>query len=351
MKCVDLFSGCGGLSLGFQKAGIEVLSSVDNWDKAVDVYKSNFDHPCYLHDLTDEAGCLDIINKYQPDMIIGGPPCQDFSAAGKRDENGGRADLTYHFANIVCEYKPKWFVMENVERIRKSHILKDISDQFISAGYGLSSVILDSSFCDVPQKRKRFFLIGQLDGNHNQLNKIYLENLNSAPMTIRDYLGDSLGLDFYYRHPRNYSRRGVFSIDEPSPTVRGVNRPVPAGYAKHPGDPENISLDSVRPLTTIERSYIQTFPKSFRFEGTKTNLEQMIGNAVPVNLAKFVAAGILEFIRDGASNVGQENLFASDFFELHETALHRLRTATQQSASSDAPKNNKSANGGKQGNS
>lgn len=325
MKCVDLFSGCGGLSLGFQKAGIEVLSSVDNWDKAVDVYKSNFDHPCYLHDLTDEAGCLDIINKYQPDMIIGGPPCQDFSAAGKRDENGGRADLTYHFANIVCEYKPKWFVMENVERIRKSHILKDISDQFISAGYGLSSVILDSSFCDVPQKRKRFFLIGQLDGNHNQLNKIYLENLNSTPMTIRDYLGDSLGLDFYYRHPRNYSRRGIFSIDEPSPTVRGVNRPVPAGYVKHPGDPESISLDSVRPLTTIERSYIQTFPESFRFEGTKTNLEQMIGNAVPVNLAKFVAAGILEFIRDGASNVGQENLFASDVFELPETALHRLR--------------------------
>ena len=116
MKCVDLFSGCGGLSLGFSQAGIDVLAAVDNWEKAVDVYRDNFNHPCHLHDLTDESGCLDIIREYQPDMIIGGPPCQDFSSAGKRDESLGRADLTYHFANIVTAYKPKWFVMENVEQ-------------------------------------------------------------------------------------------------------------------------------------------------------------------------------------------------------------------------------------------
>ncbi len=111
-------------------------------------------------------------------------------------------------------------------------------------------------------------------------------------MTIRDYLGDSLGLDFYYRHPRNYNRRGVFSIDEPSPTVRGVNRPIPSGYKINSCDPEGINLNDIRPLTTIERSYIQTFPKTFKFDGTKTNLEQMIGNAVPVELAKYVAESI-----------------------------------------------------------
>lgn len=325
MKCLDLFSGCGGLSLGFINAGMDVQASIDNWDKAVDVYNENFDHPCYLHDLTDEAGCLEIIEKYKPEMIIGGPPCQDFSSAGKRDESLGRADLTYHFANIISSYKPKWFVMENVERIRKSHILSEITNQLINVGYGLSSVILDASFCGAPQARKRFFLIGELGGNNNQLNNIYLKNMSETPMTIRDYLGKSLGLEYYYRHPRNYSRRGIFSIDEPSPTVRGVNRPVPGGYTKHSGDPESIDLSEVRPLTTIERSYLQTFPETFKFNGTKTNLEQMIGNAVPVNLAEFVASGILEYIREGSIIEGQGCLFNNENFEIPQRALHRER--------------------------
>jgi len=294
MNCVDLFAGCGGLSLGFQKAGVEILASVDNWDKAVEIYKKNFSHDCYLHDLTDEKGTIEIINRYMPDMIIGGPPCQDFSSAGKRDESLGRADLTYHFANIVCTYKPKWFVMENVERIKKSHILSDVVKQFEQSGYGLTATILNASFCNTPQARKRFFLVGSLTAKNNELTPTLRKGLKNKPMTIRDYLGESLGLKYYYRHPRNYSRRGIFSIDEPSPTVRGVNRPLPPGYKKHSGDPKDIELTDIRPLTTIERSYLQTFPREFKFSGTKTSLEQMIGNAVPVNLAEYVASCILD---------------------------------------------------------
>ena len=313
MKCVDLFSGCGGLSLGFQNAGVEVLASVDNWDKAVEVYKKNFSHKCYLHDLTDEEGTHTIIKKYMPDMIIGGPPCQDFSSAGKRDETLGRADLTYHFANIICNYKPKWFVMENVERIKKSHILSEVISQFTKAGYGLTAAILNASYCNTPQSRNRFFLIGGLGVKNNILTPIYKNALNNEQMTIRDYLGESLNLDYYYRHPRNYSRRGIFSIDEPSPTVRGVNRPVPPSYKKHKGDPKNAELSNVRPLTTIERSYLQTFPKNFKFQGTKTNLEQMIGNAVPVNLAEFVANGILNYISNtNVVQFGQVDIFRSE---------------------------------------
>lgn len=313
MKCVDLFSGCGGLSLGFQKAGINVLAAIDNWDKAVDVYNQNFSHKCYLHDLKDEEGTLEIIRRYNPDMIAGGPPCQDFSSAGKRDESLGRADLTYHFANIVCAYKPKWFVMENVERIKKSQILSDVVKQYTDAGYGVTTIILDASYCNVPQARKRFFLIGSLDIKHNEIMPIIRRNLNTKQMTIRDYLGDSLGLEYYYRHPRNYSRRGVFSIDEPSPTVRGVNRPIPSGYNKHSGDPVHIDLSDIRPLTTIERSYLQTFPKTFKFKGTKTNLEQMIGNAVPVNLAEFLAAGILEYCISGEVKVHKKQAMLPNF--------------------------------------
>ena len=100
-------------------------------------------------------------------------------------------------------------------------------------------------------------------------------------MTVTDALGDELDIKFYYRHPRSYARRGIFSIDEPSPIIRGVNRPIPAGYIPHPTDPIK-DLTGIRALTSVERSMIQTFPKDFKFIGTKTSIEQMIGNAVPV---------------------------------------------------------------------
>ncbi len=316
MKCIDLFCGCGGLSLGFINAGIDVVASIDNWDKAVEVYKENFNHPCYLHDLKNEEKALEIINKHSPDMIIGGPPCQDFSAAGKRDETLGRADLTYNFVKIISSYRPQWFVMENVERIKKSHILHEVTETLINQNYGLTSIVLDASFCGVPQSRKRFFLIGELNGKHHQLNEIFLKNMALKPMTIRDYLNNSLGLEYYYRHPRNYSRRGIFSIDEPSPTVRGVNRPIPSNYVRHSGDPQSLNIKDIRPLTTTERSYLQTFPKNFKFQGSKTNLEQMIGNAVPVNLAKFVAQGILEYIAQRKVEKIQLGLFDVENFKI-----------------------------------
>lgn len=324
MKCVDLFAGCGGLSLGFEKAGFRVAAAFDHWDAAIEVYRENFSHPIHKQDLINELDSIAKIASYAPDLIMGGPPCQDFSSAGKRDVTQGRADLTYHFANTVCAIKPEWFVMENVEQIKKSHILHEVIEQFIASDYGLTSIILDASFCGVPQARTRFFLIGHLYDRHNQLTSIFKKNLAEKPMTIRDYLGNQLGLDCYYRHPRNYNRRGIFTIDEPSPTVRGVNRPVPKGYKLNSCDPDNVVLANVRPLTTIERSYLQTFPREFKFSGTKTNLEQMIGNAVPVNLGAFIANGIKEYTTDGV--VGELSLLKDDFpFLLSSRSLNQMK--------------------------
>lgn len=310
METVDLFSGCGGLSLGFQNAGFEILAAFDKWEPAVKVYKENFNHPIYDTDLGSDEG-LEFVKSLKPKMIIGGPPCQDFSSAGKRDETMGRADLTISYANIVASAKPEWFVMENVERITKSHILKDALKIFKKAGYGISYQVLDASFCGVPQARKRFFLVGHKHSADGFLNPYFAKNLSSKPMTLFDYFGKSLGVEYYYRHPRSYARRGVFSIYEPSPTIRGVNRPIPKGYPKHEGDPVEIS-DKVRPLTTKERSLIQTFPKDFIFNGSKTDLEQIIGNAVPVKLGEYVANCINEYINDKQQNkqitVGQLEL-------------------------------------------
>jgi DNA (cytosine-5)-methyltransferase 1 len=300
MKTIDLFSGCGGMSLGFQNADFEIVAAFDNWKPAVKVYQDNFDHPIYDTDLSTQEG-LAQIKSLNPEMIIGGPPCQDFSSAGKRDETLGRADLTLSFANIVSECKPEWFVMENVERIVKSNILKDALKIFKKAGYGISYEVLNAAYCGVPQARKRFFLVGHLYSQDGFLNPYFAKNTSNQAMSISDYLGKSLGIEYYYRHPRSYMRRGIFSIYEPSPTIRGVNRPVPKNYVKHSGDPVEIN-ENLRPLTTIERSYLQTFPDDFIFRGTKTDLEQVIGNAVPVKLGEFVANCINEYIEDSNNN-------------------------------------------------
>ena len=324
MKVVDLFCGCGGLSLGFQKAGFEMIAAYDKWEAALNVYRKNFDHPAYDMDLSNVQACSIILDRLHPDMIVGGPPCQDFSSAGKRDEEGGRGDLTVHFAQIVSNVRPKWFVMENVARITKTQKLIDAKAIFKDAGYGLSQHVLDASYCGVPQSRRRFFLIGKLHEMNAFMEPFINSGLSTKPMTMRDYFGDSLGIDYYYRHPRSYVRRGIFSMDEPSPTVRGVNRPMPEGYKIHANDPVK-SKEGIRPLTTVERSYIQTFPRDFLFFGSKTDVEQMIGNAVPVNLAKFVGEAIKKYL----ANPHQRRNLEIDF-DQWETGTRLASYASEQ---------------------
>lgn len=305
MKVVDLFAGCGGLSLGFIQAGYDVVAAFDNWDAAINVYRQNFSHPIINLDLNTLNGQYESIKQFSPEIIIGGPPCQDFSSAGKRNEKLGRADLTVEFAEIVSAIKPRWFVMENVDRATKSKRYQSALKILQCAGYGLTLETLDASFYGVPQMRKRAFLVGQIDGLHNALKPFLRSKTTPNRVTVRQYWlenGKSLDIEHYYRHPRSYQRRGIFSIDEPSPTVRGVNRPIPPNYKKHPGDTCDLQGD-VRPLTTLERGYLQTFPESFKFNGSKTDLEQMIGNAVPVKLAKFVAECILEFEENEMENI------------------------------------------------
>lgn len=282
------------MSLGFERAGFEVVASFDNWDPAIEVYRLNFDHPVFKKDLLDTENIDDIIS-LKPDVIIGGPPCQDFSSAGHRDETLGRANLTISFAEIISKIRPRFFVMENVPTIQKSPKLSAIIEIFKEIGYGLSHIVLDASKCGVPQKRKRFFLIGHLNGSDGAVLPYLEKNIAAKSMTLRDYFDDSLGFEYYFRVPRSYSRRGIFSIDEPAMTVRGVDRPVPKGYPGHHNDPVPMN-ESIRTLTAKERSLIQTFPESFDFVGSKTIVNQMIGNAVPVNLANYVANALKEYI-------------------------------------------------------
>lgn len=295
IKAIDLFCGCGGMSLGFQNAGFQLLAAYDNWDAAINIYRSNFDHPIIKADLNSDQAVEDM-RALSPDIIIGGPPCQDFSIAGQRNM-GERANLTIRYAQIIAQIKPEWFVMENVYNIERMPVLPRMMQIVKEAGYGLSIRILDASRCGVPQKRNRFFMVGHLGDKDGFLDAIIDQGLSECQMTVHDYLGDSLNTEFYYMHPRSYNRRAVFSIHEPSSTIRGVNRPIPSSYQRHPADKADIT-DGVRCLTTKERSYIQTFPEKFKFVGSKTEMEQAIGNAVPVKLAEYVAKCIIAYAKE-----------------------------------------------------
>ena len=300
MTVVDLFAGCGGMSKGFQLEGFDIVGAFEYWDAAVNCYKENFNHTVHQMDLSDVANAIPAIQALQPDIIIGGPPCQDFSFAGKRIE-ADRANLTQSYARIVTVVHPNCFVMENVDRARNSKAYAIARKMFKEAGYGLTEIVLDASKCGTPQKRKRFICFGMYGQEDGFALKLFENRMSDRSMTLRDYFGDSLGFEYYYRHPRNYSRRAIFSIDEPAPTMRGVNRPIPQGYPGHPNDATTLE-NVTHALTTQERALIQTFPRDFKWVGSKTDIEQMIGNAVPVNLARFVAQTVRMALEEGVDN-------------------------------------------------
>ncbi len=299
LRCVDLFCGCGGMSLGIEKAGFDVKAGFDFWDSALHVYEANFKHPAIKQDLSNVDEAIPKIASFKPDVIVGGPPCQDFSIAGYKDESLGRAILSVFFSRMVAATLPRYFIMENVSNIQNAKSFKVVLANFKEAGYGLTVRVLDAAYCGVPQHRKRMFVVGGRGEQDGFLDNRIDKAVAKKPMSVYDYLGDSLGIENYFRIPTTYTRRAVFSIHEPSATIRGVDRPIPNGYKGHPNDSAPVS--ETRILTPKERSYIQTFPRGFKFEGSKTDLNMMIGNAVPVNLARFVGRALMQHIKSKES--------------------------------------------------
>lgn len=294
MRAVDLFCGCGGMSLGFQNAGFDIVAAYDNWQPAIDIYRKNFQHPVYKKDLSTEDVVPEICG-LSLDMIVGGPPCQDFSIAGKRNFSGKRANLTLKFGEIVSKVRPQWFIMENVYNIGKSPVFGETLALFESAGYGITKHIWDACYMGVPQMRRRYFVIGKLGERDGFLLERLLAGLSTERMTVREYFKETpLDVEYVYQHPRTYKRRAIFSVDEPLSTIRSVNRPIPTNYSVHPAD-KTSDLSKVRPLTTKERSLVQTFPDSFILYGTTSAVEQAIGNAVPVKMAEYIARAINDY--------------------------------------------------------
>ena len=282
LNVLSLFSGCGGLDYGFETDdNFSIVKAYDFNKDAVETYNLNFKgNKAEYFDVNQ----INIDNFKDIDLIIGGPPCQDFSVAGKK-KLGDRSSMTTKFIEIICDIKPKYFIMENVPTIKS--VGKDIYTNIISKlkeyNYGLTENIVDMSDYGIPSLRKRIIIIGVLNDCDGVLQE-YFESQKNKCNSLTEYLTkNNISLDTQltdiYRHPCNYSRRGVFSFDELYPTIRGCMRRMPPKYKFHEGDTCKIRDQILNPTIDII-SKIQTFPDSFKFI-EKNNNQLLIGNSVP----------------------------------------------------------------------
>lgn len=349
---IDLFSGCGGFTKGFSEAGFNPVFGIDVWKNATVTYKHNFPNAVAfcgdIKELTSEkiSELTKLENKDIP-LIIGGPPCQGFSVAGKRIVDDERNKLYKSFVRLVNEIKPNIFVMENVPNILsigggivRDSVLRDFSE----IGYNVVYKVLTASDYGVPQKRRRAFFVG--------LNKdVFKEKMFEFPksqntnITCKDALSD---LDFIedtevlpehaeYKLPpqSNYQKMMRKSAKEllnhvitvHTQKTRDIISLVPDGgnYKNLPLELQQTRkvhiawtrMDSKKPCFTIDAGHfhhfhyranrvptvresarLQSFPDDFEFLGGKTSQLRQVGNAVPPLLAKALAEQIKTVLED-----------------------------------------------------
>ena len=323
MKVVSFFAGAGGLDLGFEKAGFDVIWA-NEYDKEIwATYEKN-----HTKTILDKRSIVDIPSNEVPDCdgIIGGPPCQSWSEAGsKRGISDKRGQLFYEFMRILADKKPKFFLAENVSgMLLPTHrdALENIKQMFTDIGYNLSFQLLNVSDFGVPQDRKRVFFIGY----RNDIGKNFifprpttLEKKITLDQAIGDLKDNVLPAKIgNYTNGENckilnheymiggfssmfMSRNRVRSWDEVSFTIQAGGRHAPL----HPQAPKMTFIeqnvrefvkgkeDLYRRLSVRECARIQTFPDSFSFVYNNVVAGyKMIGNAVPVKMGKVLAEKI-----------------------------------------------------------
>lgn len=323
MNIVSLFSGCGGLDLGFKKAGFQIAWA-NEFDKTIwDTFRFNFPNtPLETRDIRN------ILSNEIPDNIhgiIGGPPCQSFSEAGKRlGQEDQRGQLFLDYIRIVRDKKPMFFVAENVSGMLHSkhkNFVDFIVDSFEKIGYNISFQLLNAHDYDVAQDRKRVVFVGyrkdittkvfKIDPVVNKKNNILKDviwdlNDKAVPALDKNKANKNLKI-FNHEYMTGFfstifmSRNRVRGWDEPSFTIQAGGRHAPI----HPQAPKMIKIekdkqifkqgyeDLYRRLSVRECARIQSFPDDFIFKYIDVATGyKMIGNAVPVNLGYHIAMQI-----------------------------------------------------------
>lgn len=334
MKIIDLFCGIGGLSLGFEQSGFEVLYAVDMWEDAVKTYNHNrkdkVARVMSVEDFNKEV-LPHLASENKITGIIGGPPCQGFSTVGKREIDDPRNKMYLEFYKAVKLAKPDFFVIENVKgmlTLNKGAFVKDLLDRFgeNGLGYTISYKLLNAADYGIPQNRYRVFYVGI----KNQ--KFEFPPAYDYQLTAKEGISDLLhsNNEHYGSEPQNEYQR----------TLRGSQeKPLNQDYTAHTEQTINIisqipdggnirslpkefwevrkynkafeRMSSQRPSNTIDtghRNYfhyaepriptlresarIQSFPDNFEVLGTRGSQYKQVGNAVPPMLAKVIAEKI-----------------------------------------------------------
>lgn len=311
---VSLFAGAGGLDIGFHKAGFETIWA-NEYDKTIAPSFINY----FPQTKFDGRSILKVPSADIPKTVtgvIGGPPCQSWSEAGaRRGINDPRGQLFHEYIRVIRHCKPKFFVAENVHGIihsRNRMSFESIVKMFNGEGYTVSWALLKASHYGVPQDRERVFIVGY----HESLGKKFtFPDPDPNVKTLKDAIYDLRNLKTGSKKITNHdlttstfspiymSRNRVRSWSEPSFTILATERHIPL----HPQAPKMVTLGPdkkgfvegsehlYRRLTVRECARIQTFPDDYEFIYTHPrNGYKMIGNAVPVEMARRIAEKIME---------------------------------------------------------
>ena len=340
MNIISLFSGCGGLDLGFKKAGFNIPVA-NEFDKSI-FETSKVNHPD-THLIEDDIrkitfeDILPFVAMDKVDGIIGGPPCQSWSEAGSlKGIEDVRGQLFFDYIRILKDFKPKFFLAENVSGMlanRHNRAVQNIINLFEEAGYDISLTMVNAKDYGVAEERKRVFYIGfrkdlsikfifPKGSTENDDKKITLKDIiwdlqnTVVPAEEKNYHNpNAINNNEYFTgsfSPIFMSRNRVKSWNEQAFTVQASGRQCQL----HPQAPkmQKIGKDSFcfvegcehlyRRMSVREIARIQGFPDDFQFIYKKTNdAYKMIGNAVPVNLAYEIAIAIKMFLQGEGDKV------------------------------------------------
>jgi DNA (cytosine-5)-methyltransferase 1 len=303
LNVIDLFCGCGGMSKGLTDAGLNVVAGIDIWDKAVESYNKNFTHKAYCADLTQlpPEKFDELYNKegHEIDILVGGPPCQSFSIAGKRDKNDPRNALFMEYVKYLNYFKPKAFIMENVigmlskKTATGENVIDIIMDQ-LNTNYNCIINKLYASDFEVPQNRRRTIIIGIR--KDLQCIPIPPETVTKTRIPVKTILLPKSEVNQSYflseraiqgiqnKKEKSKARGAGFGAQFLDPEKPSYT--IPARYWKDGYDAlVRYSDTEIRRLTITELKRIQSFPDSYIIDGSKKDIIMQIGNAVACRFA------------------------------------------------------------------
>jgi DNA (cytosine-5)-methyltransferase 1 len=324
--CIDLFSGCGGLSLGFLQAGFRSRLAVEMDKDAVATYRRNFPGTFVWDRRIEElpnSEIRKIVGERVLPVLCAGFPCQGFSVAGKRDPTDPRNELFYEVVRVARELQPWFVVMENVPGVvtmGKGRVFEAIRKEFGGIGYkNLSCLILESANFGVPQFRPRAVFVANRLGLSNPYPRPLLDskNLFSIEAAIDDLKNhprdESINHDWTYHSPQMEKRLAEV---EPGGSLyesffdawKRQYRGVPSMTIKENHGGVHIHYELNRTLSAREMARLQSFPDSFFFCGRMKRVMFQVGNAVPPQLAKNVALALRPILEQLTQNGVEKGL-------------------------------------------